>query len=89
MKKENDVLNTVNQVIADSREREENKRHFTSMTMSQIVNKLVSVVRETLNELIDMKDEDTLYDVFMKEQRPIYIGIFMVIVSLFMIASSL
>lgn len=84
MKKEKDVLQTVNNVVKYYRDKDINDGEFINQSISAISERLVGVWYEVITEIASA---DTLYDVITtitKKDHPIYLGISLVFIALFL-----
>lgn len=86
MSKETKVLDTLNSVIKNYRDDAVNTRQFINTPFAMIVNRFFNIWIDIFNDILNFKyDKATsikdFYSIFVKEDRLIYIGIFMIIIS--------
>lgn len=84
IKKEDNVLNTINRVVNHSNEKEIKMQEFTNMSLDDIIHKLFWNLRLITNELYSIKTVQDLGKSLLKDDRKIYIGIMMLLISLFL-----
>jgi len=87
MKKETKVLDTLNNVVEYKRTQEESSQtsQFVNMSLHKIILKTMRVMSELLNDLGKQKNLKEVFHQFTKDGRLIYVGIFIVIVSIFIL----
>lgn len=84
MKKENDVLTTVNNVVKYYHDKDISDGEFVNQSISSISERLVGVWFEIIT---DIARATSLYDVITtitKNDHPIYLGITLVVIALFL-----
>lgn len=85
MKKEKNTLDTVNKVIKYYQDNDIMKKNFSNMTFYEIVLRTSEVWTDIFNDIVTWKStKKNAMEVFYKEDRMIYIGIFLIFVSLFL-----
>lgn len=84
MKKEDNVLGTINKVVNTLREKKNRERNFTDMSISEIYNLLFIEVPMTFAELEKARTMDDILVILGKNNRLIYMGILLVIMGLFL-----
>ena len=87
IKKEDRVLDTVDRVIDDFQRKKEENKYFTSMPVSKAINTMFINLIEILEDLIDAENLTTekFMNIVTKNQRSIYLGLFMLIIAFFII----
>lgn len=89
MKKEKDTLQTVNKVIKYYTDNKVNKDNLIHMSVIEIINKFTSVMYEVGYDMMKIKKFDELAGIFIKDgQRIIYIGILLIVISIFLLLMS-
>lgn len=82
MKKEKNTLDTVNKVIKYYQDNDIMKKSFSNMTFYEIVIRTSEVWTDIFNDIVTWKStKKNAMDVFYKEDRLVYIGIFLIFVS--------
>jgi hypothetical protein len=84
MKKEEKVLDTVNQVVKYYKDQDIRENEFVNQNVYTIISKLGETWKDILEDAFLVKSASDFYYLFIKEDRIIYIGISMVIVALFL-----
>lgn len=85
MKKEKNTLDTVNKVIKYYQDNDIMKKNFSNMTFYEIVLRTSEVWTDIFNDIVTWKStKKNAMEVFYNEDRMIYIGIFLIFVSLFL-----
>jgi hypothetical protein len=84
MKKEENVLDTVNRVVNYSNEKEVKSKEFMNMSLDQIIHKFFWNIKLIFSELLSAKTIQDASKVVLKEDRRIYIGLLLVIISIFL-----
>lgn len=85
MKKEKNTLDTVNKVIKYYQDNDIMNKTFSNMTFYEIVIRTSEVWTDIFNDIITWKSaKKNALEVFYKEDRMIYIGIFLIFVSFFL-----
>lgn len=82
MKKEQNVLSTVNHVVKHIQDKKEDQ--FMNMRLEHIIQDFFMVWPKIVSDLTHVKSISEMYDVFTKENRIIYCGIMLIIVSIIM-----
>lgn len=82
--KEDKVLDTVNHVVNTLNERKIRDKSFTGMSLSEIYHLLFLELPQMVKDFENMKSLDDLPLILMKNNRPIYMGIIMVIMGIFL-----
>jgi hypothetical protein len=82
--KEKNILDTINRVIDFSNEKEIKSKEFTNMSLNEIIHKFYWNFQLMWRELYNVKTLQDLNKLFTKEDRPIYIGLFLVLISIFL-----
>lgn len=80
MKKEENVLNTVNRVIANDKKQNDRKL-FYNMTIVEAVTAFSHTWKNIFNELFVHKQTD-IYEIFVANDRLIYLGIMIVTIAI-------
>lgn len=89
MKKEEKVLDTINNMAEYRRTQESEAGRFTNMSLYSIVRKTFKVITELMEALQQKKNSQEVLREFLKEERIIYLGVFIVFVSVFMLLLTL
>lgn len=89
MSKETKVLDTLNSVIKNYRDDTVNTRQFINTPFAMIVNRFFNIWIDIFSEIGNIKYNDSMViknvtNVFIKEDRLIYIGIFLILISFIM-----
>lgn len=84
MKKEDRVLDTVNAVVNHYKEKRSDKKQFINMSIYEIYNLLFLEIPLMMMEMYKVKTIDDAVEVFTKNSRLVYIGIILVILSIFL-----
>ena len=86
MKKEEKVLDTMNRVIKYYRDVDIKEQQFVNMPISKVVYRFFNVWIEMFNELMDANNTKRVdfLSVFTKDDRLVYIGVFLVLLSVFL-----
>lgn len=84
MGKEEHVLDTINRVVNQSNEKEIKGTEFLNLSLLEITQKLFWNMQLTLHELYEVRTFQDLKKVFLKDDRKIYIGIVLVLISMFL-----
>lgn len=85
MNKETNVLDTVNNVVNYYKDIDIKEKQFVNMNISYVVYRFFNVWGELFKDLVngDMKNVN-LMDIFTKDDRLIYIGAMLVLISVFL-----
>lgn len=89
MKKEDKVLDTINNMTEYKRTQESEAERFINMSLYSIVRKTFKVITELMEALQQKKNSREVMREFMKEERIIYLGIFIVSISVFLLLLTL
>ena len=84
MKKEDKVLDTVNAVVNHYREKRSDKKQFINMSIYEMYNLLFLEIPLMMMEMYKVKDINDIIEVLTKNSRLVYIGIILVILSIFL-----
>lgn len=84
IKKEENVLHTINRVANLKATEDQKKTDFLSMPMHQIILKLYATLKAIHHELLRVKSVKQVPKIFLKDDRKIYLGIMLVILALFL-----
>lgn len=84
MKKEERILQTVNRVVDYSNKKELEANEFINMPIKDATSNFMLGVISMINDLTKVKDGQHLIQVLMSTERVIYIGIILVIISMFL-----
>ena len=82
MKKEEKALDTVNNVVRHFRDKQVKESQFINMPVAFVVNRFFNVWIEIWNEAMTTKTPGQLLDVLSKDDRLIYVGVTLIIISL-------
>jgi hypothetical protein len=84
MKKEDRVLDTVNSVVNHYKEKRSDKKQFVNMSLYEIYNLLFLEVPLMMIEMYKVETFEDFIVLFTKNNRLVYIGIILVILSTFL-----
>jgi hypothetical protein len=84
IKKEENVLHTINRVANLQSQEKSDKNDFTKLQLHQIIFKMMTTLKEIHEELLKSKSPKDVPNIFMKDDRKIYLGIFLVILAMFL-----
>jgi hypothetical protein len=84
MKKEENVLKTINRLVDRSNQKQLESEEIINMSFTDLYKHFNTDVYKMFNELFEVKTTDDLRKFFKDAKRSIYLGIFVVLVSLFM-----
>lgn len=80
--KEEKVLDTMNNVIKYYRDADVKEYEFINLSITQAVYRFFNIWIEIFNELIDRKNSEKIQTILMKDDRLVYIGIMLIIISI-------
>jgi hypothetical protein len=85
VKKENNILKTINRVI-DFEKDKENKKNFLNLSLSKIYKNIFHNLNKILEELLKTKKLTTkkFKKIILKEKRIIYFGILLIIIAIYL-----
>ena len=83
MKKESDVLKTINRVVNVSNEKEIKAKEFGNMSFNDLIHKLFWNLKLMSSEMYEARTVQDLHKIFLKDDRKMYSGIFLVVISIF------
>lgn len=86
MKKEQDTLNTVNNVIKYYQDRDIKSKQFVNMSFYEMVIRMSETWTDIYSDILNWKQtkNNSITEVFFKEDRSIFLGIFLIITSFFL-----
>jgi hypothetical protein len=84
MKKENDVLTTVNNVVKYYRDKDISDGEFVNQSISSISERLVGVWFEVITDIASATSLHDVITTLTKNDHPIYLGITLVVIALFL-----
>jgi hypothetical protein len=84
MKKEENVLDTINRVVNYSNEKEVKSKEFLNMSLDEIIHKFFWNIKLIFGELLSVKTVQDFSKIVYKDDRRIYIGLLLVIISIFL-----
>lgn len=84
MKKENKVLDTVNHVIKNVKNIESQQNQIIHMSIYQIYNNMFLEIPKIMNELYRINNTNDIIIILTKNNRLIYLGIILVLISIFL-----
>ena len=84
MKKEERLLQTMNRVVDYSNKKELESKEFVNMPVKDASSNFMLGVIAMINDLTKVKDGQQLMQIVMTTERIIYIGIILVIISMFL-----
>jgi hypothetical protein len=82
MGKETKTLDTINKVIKYYNDNDYKNKEFVNMSFWELVIRFGDIWGEMYNDLLKNKN---ILEIFMKNDRPIYIGILLIIISIFIL----
>jgi hypothetical protein len=83
MKKEKNVLSTIDHVVNHIKDNDIKTDQFINLSISHVIEKLLLLIPLIIKELSAIKSFEDLIKIITKEDRVIYIGIFFIIIALF------
>ena len=83
MQKEEKVLDTVNNVVKFYRDDDIRNGEFINQDISTVITRYLDVWKEILDDFTSNKQKSFIY-IISKDDRPIYIGITLIIMALFL-----
>lgn len=83
MQKEEKVLDTLNNVVKYYRDEDIKDREFINQGINTIITRYLDVWKEILDDFTS-NPKKTYIDIISKDDRPIYIGITLIIIALFL-----
>lgn len=84
MQKEEKVLDTVNNVIKEFRDKKTADSQFIHMPVAEVVHRFFYVWIDVWNEIVHVKSGEEVLEVLSKDDRLVYIGVTLIIVSVLM-----
>lgn len=84
MKKENKVLDTINHVVKNIRSKDEKNKQLINMSLYQIYNNMFLEIPKIIDELYKFNNLNDIINILTKNNRLIYLGILLVIISIFL-----
>lgn len=86
MKKEENTLNTVNNVIKYYQDRDIKSKQFVNLSFYEMAIRMTEIWTDIYSDILNWKDtkNNNIMDVIFKEDRSIFIGIFLIITSFFL-----
>lgn len=85
MKKESDVLDTVNNVVKYYRDNDIHEAEFIHQSIVHIIYRFSTVWKEVIEEATTVSSYHDLIEIVSKNDRPIYLGISLILLALFLI----
>jgi hypothetical protein len=85
MKKESDVLNTVNTVVKYYRDNDIHEAEFIHQSIVHIMYRFSTVWKQVIEEATSVSSYEDLIEIVSKNDRPIYLGISLILLALFLI----
>lgn len=82
--KENSVLETVNNVVNFEKSNKEKKKQFVHMSLNEIYSLMFLEIPQVAKEMSYCKSIEDVLRVFFKGHRIIYLGIFLILISIFL-----
>ena len=89
MKKEDKVLDTINNMTEYKRTQELKDGGFINMSLYSIMRKTFKVITELMEALQQRKNSREVMREFLKQERLIYVGLFIVCISVFLLLLTL
>jgi hypothetical protein len=83
MQKEDKTLNTINNVIKYYTNTNLEKEQFINLSIQDILIKFANTWKDVIEELKKVKDIYDVYNVLMKKDRKVYLGLLFILISLF------
>jgi hypothetical protein len=84
MKKEDKTLDTINKVIKYYKDNDYKNKQFINMNFWEVILRFGDIWTEIYNDISNTKKYDvSLLSIFLKEDRPIYIGVVLIVISIF------
>jgi hypothetical protein len=84
MSKEKNVLSTINHVVKHINDKDINSQEFISTSIQDIFYRLFIILPDIANDLIRTKNISEIIQSLTKDDRIIYIGVIMILISIFM-----
>jgi hypothetical protein len=84
MKKEDKVLDTINNVVKYYKDEDTKEYEFVNKPIIEIFLSFFNTFIDIYTELLNMKKDSNIITIFTKEDRMIYIGILLIVISLFL-----
>jgi hypothetical protein len=84
IKKEDHVLDTINRVVNYSNEKEAKTKEFLNMSLDKIIHTFFWNLKLMFDELSSVKSIQDFSKVFLRDDRKIYLGMLLVIISIFL-----
>lgn len=84
MKKESEVLNTVNNVVKYYRDQDIHESEFVNQGLSIILQRFPLVLRDILNDIVKVASYKDFFHAVTKEDRLIFLGLSLIILALFL-----
>jgi hypothetical protein len=85
MKKEQNVLKTVNRVVNYSNENEVLSKEYLNMSLQDHTYKLFVTLKGLLNELVRVRSSQDIFKALRKDDRLFYVGVLLIIIAVFII----
>ena len=85
MKKEGNVLDTVNRVANQMRTDATQADEFVNLPIVAVIHRVYTSVRAVMKDLPAARNAKQLRDVIMRDDRRIYIGVLLICVALFLL----
>lgn len=82
--KEKDVLNTINDVVKYYRDKDTKEYQFVNKPLIEIYLSFFNTFLDIFNDFINMDKNTNIINIFTKNDRMIYIGILIIVISLFL-----
>ena len=89
MKREDNVLQTVNRVVDHSNKRQLESQEVVNMSLMQNLKNFGNTMYKMFDELFKVKTYEDVMHVFRNSERVIYMGVMVIIISLFMYFSAI
>lgn len=89
MKKEEKTLEAVDKVIKYYTDNKVKKNELASMTMMEIIVRFATIWTQIISEVMDVKYIKDIKYIFIKEDRLIYIGFMVILISLFVFLANI
>lgn len=84
LKKEDKVLDTINNVVKYYKDKDTKEYQFIHKPVIEVFLSFFNTLIDIYTEILNMDKDTNIIDIFTKEDRMIYIGILLIVISLFL-----
>lgn len=84
IKKEERVLDTINRVVDYSNKKELEAKQFLKMPVEQVSSRFMQTMLDLIQELTKARDSAAVLQAISKDDRIIFLGIFVIMISVFL-----